>query len=62
MDRMRGGGRVYVSYKTLHALGMFCADVLCEVKNKTHHLVFILSQSFTIDYMSRDLWHYNGLP
>lgn len=41
---------------------MFCADVLYDVRNKTGQLVFIFSQSFTIDYMSRDPRLYEGPP
>lgn len=35
--------------------------LMCNV-NKAHDLLFIFTQSFTIDYMSRDLWHHNGQP
>lgn len=34
MDRMRGGGWVYGSCKTPHAINMFCADVQCDGRNK----------------------------
>lgn len=62
MDKRRGGGRLNASDKSPHALGVLCVGVLRSITNKTHSLVFIFSQSFAIDYMSRDLWHYEELP
>lgn len=62
MDKLRGGGRLNASGESPRALSALCTDVLCSVENKTHALVFIFSQSFAIDYMSRDLWHYKELP
>ena len=46
-----------VSCSILHVLSVFCSRVVCDVTNKTHHLVFIFSQLFTIDCVSRDLLH-----